>query len=133
MSETSPFKEVPQVRKEQVTGAFKKFLDRGFTSPDELPLDDPEVMEANDILDVWTKQEQEKAEAKGTIEADLQFNLDRSTIFIDAGFSDPNYLDEVANDWLLQNLQEAEEANLPEMVSKIQAKIDEINKTIPNP
>lgn len=126
MSEPTPSSEIPQYSREQVIEAFRRFPQRGINNPDDLPEVDPEVIEANNILDTWTKQTQSEAQRKATPGANLEFTFDRSTIFVDAGFSDPDYLDEVANDWLAQDLQEAEEAGLTEIASKIQAKINQI-------
>ncbi len=130
MSEQAPPSEIPHYTREQVIEAFRKFPKRGLVNPDTLPVSDPEVIEANGILYVWTKQAQNEATRKGTIEANLEFAIDRSTIFVDAGFTDTDYLDEVANDWLAQDLQEAEDAGLTEVVSRIQAKINEIESKL---
>lgn len=126
MSEQIPSSEIPQYNREQVIAAFKKFPQRGIDNPDDLPKADPEVIEANNILDAWTQQAQNEAKRLATPADNLKFTLDRSTIFVDAGFSDPDYLDEVANDWLAQDLREAEDEGLTEIASRIQAKIDEI-------
>lgn len=127
--------EMPSVpehsQRDQVISAFRKFVDQGIKSPDDLDLDNPEVIEANRILDNWNANRVEEAESSGTQEARLEYSLDRSTVLIDAGFSDEDYLDEVANDWLLQNdLPEAEAAGLSEIAAKIRARADEINKQI---
>lgn len=126
MNEQRPSPEIPQYSREQVIEAFSKFPQRGINNPDDLSESDPEVIEANNLLDAWTKQAQSEAQRKATPEANLEFTFDRSTIFVDAGFSDPDYLDEVANDWLAQDLQEAEDAGLTEIASKIKVKIDQI-------
>jgi len=119
--------------REQVVEAFRKFPEQGITNPDDLDLDDPEVIEANRLLDAWDAEQKKIAFEAGTTEADLGYALDRSTILLDAGFSNPDYLDKVANDWLRDNdLQKAQEAGLSEMSAKIQAKIDEINSKLPD-
>lgn len=99
--------------------------------PDDLSLYDTEVSQAHAILDAWTSQAQIDAARKGTREADLQFSLEHTTIFVDAGFSDPDYLDDIANDLLAQDLQLAEAVGLTAMASLIQAKIDEIETKLP--
>ena len=130
-SEPSQSPESPHYTKDQVIAAFRGFIDRGLTNPDDLDPDDPEVIEANHILDAWNAQLQKDAQEAGTPEADLEYALNRSTIMVDAGFSDPEYLDEVANDWLGgNNLPEAEEKGFTELAAKIRAKIDEINKQV---
>jgi hypothetical protein len=114
--------------REQVIAAFRKFIERGITNPDELDLNDPEVIEANRILDGWDADIHKEAKEAGTEEADLEYSLNRSTVLTDAGFSDPEYLDEVAKDWLLENdLARAQGLGLDELAARIQAKIDEIN------
>lgn len=131
MSESNPETTEPKFSREQVVDAFRKFPGRGFTSPDDLPLDDADVISAYALLQVWDNQQGICVKRLGTLESELRHELERSTIYIDAGFSDPDYLDEVANDWLAQDLQRAEDAGLTEIASKIQVKIDEINAKIP--
>lgn len=126
MSEDVTSPEEPTFTREQVIDAFRKFPRKGITNPDDLPLDDSEVINANALLQVWDNQQKATAQRLGTPEANLEYTLSRSTIYVDAGFSDPDYLDEVANDWLPQDLQEAEDAGLTETARKIKAKIDEI-------
>ncbi len=126
MSEQTPELETSRYKREQVVETLRKLAEKGFTHPDDLPADDSEVAFANELLDGWTQQQEALAKQKGTKEADLEFSLDRSTIFVDAGFSHPDYLDEVANDWLAQDLQTAEDFGLSKTAAKIQAKIKEI-------
>ena len=114
-----PSAEQPEVKKEDVVAAFKKFVDRGITSPDALDLNDPEVIEANRILDSWGKKEEEKA-----LEGDRMANHVRTMIMVDAGFSDPNYLSDVL-DWLDQDLENAEEAD-SEIADKIRQAMDRV-------
>jgi hypothetical protein len=115
----------------QAVDNFRKFVERGITNPDDLDLNDPEVIEANRILDIWDAEQRKLADDAGTLAARLEYNLSRSTILVDAGFSDPDYLDEVANDWLGGNdLADAQEAGLTEIAELIQARIDEINNRL---
>ena len=127
MTEQTSSSEIPQYNREQVIEVFRRFVDKGIPSPDDLDLSNPEVIAANQILDSWSAQEEAEAKKSGTRDAKLQYELDRSTILVDAGFLDPDYLDEVANDWLAQDLQVAEDEGLTDMATKIQTKIDEIN------
>ena len=130
MNEQSPTPEAPNYTREQVVEAYKKFPERGFTNPYDIPLDDPEFIAANNIHDAWVRQE-EDATKNGPPEAQIESELSRSTIFVDAGFLDPDYLDEVTYDFLAQDLQTAEDAGLTELASRIQAKIDQIEALIP--
>ena len=86
MSEMPSF-EQPEVKKEDVIAAFKKFVDRGITSPDALDLNDPEVVEANRLLDSWWEKEEKSAP-----EGDKMANHVRTMIMVDAGFTDPRNL-----------------------------------------
>lgn len=118
--------EIPHFTRERVVDAFKKFPERGIVNPDDLPLDDPEVISANALLNVWDNQQKAEVKRISTPEAEHEYNLSIATIYVDAGFSDADYLEEVANDWLQQDLQAAEDAGLGEIAAKIQAKIDGI-------
>ncbi|HVQ43649.1 MAG TPA: hypothetical protein VMT30_01655 [Candidatus Saccharimonadia bacterium] len=48
------------------------------------------------------------------------------TIFVDAGFRNPDYLDEVCGSSLDHDLADAEDADLPEVAEQIRAKIAEL-------
>lgn len=130
MTEDLKTPEVPQITREEVVEAFKPFLQRGISNPDDLPRNDPEFTTAHDLHETWILQQKEKARKSGTLAAQLEYALSSSTVFIDAGFSDPDYLDEVANDWLAQDLQSAEDAGLIDISSRIKAKIEEIEAKI---
>lgn len=117
----------PHYSREQVIEAFAKFAERGASDPAELDLSDLEVIEANKIHDAWVEQEEARAEQAGTEEARLLMNLELTPVFVDAGFNDKEYLEEVANDWLSQDLWAAQVGGLSEIAAKIKLKIDEIN------
>ena len=119
--------EVPQYTREQVVEGFRKFVERGVTNPDDLASGDPEVDEAQAAYFAWNAQEKAKADRNPDPAAGLEYSLSASTLYLDAGFSDPDYVDEVANDWLDQDLERAESEGLTEVAAKIQAKIDELN------
>lgn len=42
-----------EISKEAVIDAYRKFVERGITHPDRLNLDDPEVIEANNLHYQW--------------------------------------------------------------------------------
>jgi len=119
-----PSAEQPEVKKEDVIAAFKKFVDRGITSPDSLDLNDPEVIEANRLLDSWWEKEE-----KSVPEGDKIANHVRTMIMVDAGFSDSNYLLDVL-DWLNQDLENAEETDL-ETADKIREAIARVRALLP--
>jgi hypothetical protein len=113
--------------REQVVRKLAKFTRLGFINPDDLELDSPRVQRANDAIDEWAAT----IESHESVEADLEYALTRSTIYVDAGFHDRDYLDEVANDWLAQDEQTALQNGLTELAAKIRAKRDEINRINP--
>lgn len=58
MNESLPFLEIPNTPREQIVQAFQKFVVNGITRPDDLSLNDPEVIQANNLLDKWTTEQQ---------------------------------------------------------------------------
>lgn len=87
-----------KVSKEQVISAYRKFVERGITNPDNLGLDDPEVVEANDLFGKWQAQEDAN---------DERVNFEKTKLYVDAGFTDPNYLEDVLG-WLMQDSDNVE-------------------------
>ncbi|MDO8452441.1 MAG: hypothetical protein Q7S79_01680 [bacterium] len=123
MSEDESSPEVHLYSREEVIEAFKPVVAMGVTHPDQIAFIDPVSRKAQRILDSWAAQEERFSKGRGTVEADLEYSLSRSTVHVDAGFTDPKFLEEVADNWLATDLQRAKDAGLTGMVEKIQAKI----------
>jgi hypothetical protein len=88
------------ITKTEAIAAYKKFIDRGATNPDSLDLTDPEVDAANGLFEQWIEQEDEKAE--GNESAEQRTNFEKTMFYVDAGFTDPVYLQEVLG-WLAED------------------------------
>ena len=127
MTETESSPEKPHFSRDQVVETFRKFVKRGISNPDDLPLDDPEVEAANAALYAWSADAQKRASQNPAPDAALDYSLSMSTIYVDAGFDDPDYLEEVAGDMLDQDLQSAQDEGLTAITERIQSKINEIN------
>ncbi len=87
--------------KERAINAYKQFVDKGITNPDDLDLDDVEVKKANQLYYDWQKEI--KLQAGEDEEKQARADIDITMFNIDAGFTDPEYLDEVLNDHLFVN------------------------------
>lgn len=125
----TPIERVPN--REEVIEVLRKFSDRGVGDPAALDLSDVEVIEAHQIYDLWRNEGQQRANESTLPGAKLEWSLTLTTVYVDAGFHDPDYLEEVADDWLGGNdLADAEELGLDEVADKIRAKIAEIDKLL---
>ena len=98
-----------EITREEVINAYKKFVEQGIKSPDALDLENQEVKEANELFDKWRTQEDTRVE--GNEELSHRINLSKTMLYVDAGFTDSGYLDEVLKDWLAQDAQNAEKQN----------------------
>jgi hypothetical protein len=130
-SEREPSPQDPSPTRDVVVQSLHGLVERGFTHPDDLPLDDPDVIRANAVLESWNSRTRQAALDSPDPAALLDYSVSRSTVCIDAGFVDPDYVDEVANDWLSHELHEAEAEGLQAVAARIQAKIDELNALPP--
>jgi hypothetical protein len=90
-----------EVSREKIVSAYKMFTDQGITNPDDLDPDDLRVQEANKLFDMWQTQEDKRV--GGNEEIRLRNELDRVMFYVDAGFTDKDFLDEVLKDWLEQD------------------------------
>jgi|GEM_PF-935968 len=95
-----------RITREEVIEGYKKFVAQGITNPDDLDLDDQEVKKAHDLYYKW--QEQEKAQAHGDEELTHRIGLTIDMLYVDAGFNDPEYLNEVLAEWLVMDAGNAE-------------------------
>ncbi len=117
----------PQYIREELVEDYKGLREKfSVESPNDLDLLDPEVAQASDKMDDWAAQVMKEAASSGKTGEDIKASLNITTLMIDAGFSDPDYLEEVADDFLAQDLQRALDAGLTDLAEEIQRKIDEI-------
>ncbi len=100
-----------EVSKQEVIDAYKKFIDQGIVSPDDLDLSDPEVIEADNLYRRWVEQRQRMS--KGNKQAEHEFNFEQTAFYFDAGFRDPNYLNEVLSWLFLDSDDIGKDANDP--------------------
>jgi hypothetical protein len=128
MGESISFQEsFPNISREQALLAYKKFVGRGIASPDDLDLEDTEVIEANALFDQWQKQEDKKAE--NDIDAEQRINFEKTMFYVDAGFTDPTYLEEVLG-WLAEDGMNVEKLPDNEKKMKLRADIADAIKKI---
>jgi hypothetical protein len=88
------------VSRDEALDAYKKLVRRGITTPDDLDLNEPDVVHANWLFGKWLEQEDKKAE--GDIDAEQRTNFDKTMFYVDAGFTGVAYLEEVLG-WLAED------------------------------
>ncbi len=96
--------------------------------PSLIPKDDPQVALAWQQYEIWID---EHKPSDDDVPAYLAFQLVLTPLLVDAGFHDADYVDDVANDWMYQDLGWAEEEGLTDLALKIKLKIFELNKLLP--
>ena len=101
-----------KVSREQALAMYRKFVERGITSPDALDLNDPEVIKANNLFDKWQAQEDSN---------DERVNFEKTKLYVDAGFTDSNYLGDVLG-WLFQDAGDIEKQ--PDNPTRVQLRSD---------
>jgi len=121
--------------REDVINAWKPISAQGFGDPaeiDELITGKPkteEMLAAERLYDAWYENDQAKPKSP---EEALRSQFETTMLYVEAGFAGPEYLDEVANDWLAQDAESAEEQGFTELTAQINTKIDEINQQLRN-
>lgn len=91
----------------------------------------PEFKNAYDLYNEWKKAMDETIDFSDVSEASLEYRLSDHTIFLDAGLdTDQIELDEIANDWLMQDEDTARRQGFTDLADRIQSKINEINKRL---
>jgi hypothetical protein len=100
-NEQIPKQESPQeVSRDEALDVYKKLVHQGITTPDELDLNEPSVVHANWLFGKWLEQEDKKAE--GDVDAEQRINFEKTMFYVDAGFTDKAYLEEVLG-WLAED------------------------------
>lgn len=86
-----------KVSRTEVVDAFKQLTGKG-TDPADLDESDPEVADAQQLLERWSTQQESEPDEDHL----LRYNFEKTMLFVDAGFHDPTYLREVLG-WLFQD------------------------------
>jgi hypothetical protein len=123
--EPSPEEYIPS--RDQVVEGFRAFSASGYGDPGDLPLDDPAVQAANAMQEAWQEDAAQRAANSPDPAASIEHARSATMVYVDAGFSDPDYLERVANEWLEQDLEDALAQSLSEVAARIQADINAIN------
>ncbi len=118
-----PNLEAPATR-EMALEAARKFSKRGITNPDKLDLGDPEVKKAHELFDKWRTAEETRV--KGDSQAEHRLNLALTMFYVDAGFTDSDYLEDIA-EFLDNDLHDAEETpELAGLIPEIKTQIERV-------
>lgn len=127
--------ENPKINRQEIVNLFARLrLEKGVRHPDDPGFnEDPEVKMANSMFFAWVEQEDAKTGKIGTRKAYFESLLSKDLFYVDAGFDDPDYLDEVASEFLASDLDNAEgvtDEDLSETINKFREKIAEIRSKI---
>lgn len=120
--------ETGRISRDEVVQSLHEIAQRGVLHPDELDPSDPDVARAHELLFLYTQQENDRVKRLGTMAALCLSIFEETTLEVDAGFTHPQYVEEVANDWLVQDEETALSYGLFELADKIRRKRDELNK-----
>src|SRR5258708_679550 len=104
--------------RDQVLEAYRKLIEKGAASAFSLDEDDPEVKKARELEKSW----------RSSAGNDAQANFEQTTLFMDAGFTDPEDLDTVWEE-LGMDLDDLDESDT-ELREKIVAKRTEISQKL---
>ena len=128
--------ERPEIGRQELVNLFVRLRqEKGVRHPDgpDFNSEDGEVKEASEKFFAWVEQEDAKAEKVGTQKAHFENLLSKDLFYIDAGFDDPGYLDEVVSDFLEEDLANAEavtDEDLSDIISKFSNKIVELRSKL---
>ncbi len=115
-------------KREEVVDAFRALVHKGVQNPFAVLYteEDDASKKLTELYDAWTQ----RAHSERSIDEQVTDELLDNTIFYDAGFTDPDLLDEMAGDWLANTLAEAEGTHRRDLAQRVQAKINEIQEKI---
>lgn len=120
---------------EELQNNFGRLAEKyGPIDPSLLPDDDPDVTAAYSMFETWTSNENKRINALPDGEITLErarSSFIATKLMAEAGFADPSYIDDVANDWLMQDLSAAQESGQGELALEIRISIFKLNKRLP--
>ncbi len=118
------------VTREQLIQEYQPFIERGIQNPfDIFVMDDEESQRISRLDSTYHELLTEAKKSLPTSER-IKAEIDESTVFFDAGFTDIDLLDEIARDWLVNELADAQALGDQDLVEIVKAKILEIEQKI---
>lgn len=130
----SKFEHIKETTREDVMQAYEQFVKNGILNPDDLDLEDPEVIRANELFFKWVKEGDEKAE--GNRELEHRFNIEKTIFYVNCGFTDEVYLEDVLSqlnqddDDIVEDINDPESVEtrrlFNEAVAKVEGKVKEL-------
>lgn len=119
-----------EIAREDVIAAAQLFVAKGVKNPDEL-LDskEEEAQKLWQLHDDWVQQESKRIETLPFDDA-IRARIAIDTLWYDAGFTGVDILDEIAGDWLVNALGDADHAHRRNLANEVKAKIREIQEKI---
>lgn len=115
----------PDITRQDLIAAYQPFVEKGIKNPYEIASSEP-------VSDLDTAYHQQQSEMKKALSLDqrIRAEIAETTVYFDAGFSDVDLLDEIASDWLINTLSEANDAHRRDLANEVKAKIKEIQTRI---
>ena len=111
------------IAREDVISTYRSFVEMGIDNPFDIPGD--EVSE----LDIAYHSQQEKIKPSLSFEDRIRADIADSTIFYDAGFTDPLLLGEIT-EWLTDTLTEVDNRQDEVLADELKSKINDIETKI---
>ncbi len=111
-----------------MTEIFRELVEKGVKNPFDVLYSekDDEAKRVTALYDSWIRREH----AEATLDEEVREALLDNTVMYEAGFTDPDLLDEIAGDWLMNTLSAANDAHRRDLAQLVQSKINEIQRTI---
>ena len=112
------------IMREDLIAAYMPYIEEGIDNP--FDIDSQTVSD----LDAAYHQQQTQINKSLPLAEKIRAEIADSTIFFDAGFTDTDLLEEIAWEWLLSSLSEADNAHRRDLADEVRAKINEIESRI---
>jgi len=104
-----------EITRDEVIKTYSKFIKQGITNPDDLDLEDDQVKQANELFYKWGEQESTSGLAK-------------TMFYVDAGFTNPMYLERIRSILRQDKYKAEEKKNGPEGVETYRQIIEAIER-----
>jgi hypothetical protein len=118
-----------EVTREQLIAAYKPFVERGVQNPFAIFDQDDETKRLSSLDTAYHVAQAEKSKTLSPEER-IKAEIAGTTVFVDAGFTDIDLLDEIARDWLVNVLSDADALGDQALVSEVKDKIKEVELRI---
>jgi len=117
------------ILRDELVSAYQPYVEKGITNPFDIFGKDALTTKLAELDSAYHEAQSEIAKTLTPTDRVL-LEIDQTTVFFDAGFTDVDLLEEIALEWLANVLWDAQDLQDQDLINRVKNKIQEVQSRI---